>query len=217
MKHTLKIFILFIGFVLYFNVNSFANIDIAIYGGYLLSEDLAAGELSVRDKEEYPNGQLGAKAHYNIQLSPSMDLGLGAFLQACLRNTYYYDGNNSRLEVDTARLSFGLDVNLIFSVPSMPAVYPYVRGTYPFFNEIYVYGGGGDRQNVNGKGWGIGGGIEYSISPNVGLFAELMYEKSSYDCEYTYWDNYYYDYKLASTTIDLTEISVNVGIKYLIF
>ena len=215
MKHALKIFILLIGFVLYFNANSFANIDIAAYGGYVLSGDFSGEDISI-------GGHFGAKAHYNILLSSSMDLGLGAYFQ------YSIHDNKSQPRSDAENLwsnvgvwyrkAFGLDVNLIFKEFSMPDVYPYVRGTYSFFDKIE---GNYETFVMSGKGWGIGGGIEYSISTNVGLFAELMYEKSSYDVDgdnkYFYYYSYPYSFITIPATIDITEITVNVGIKYLIF
>ena len=177
MKHILKIFILLIGFVLYFNANSFANIDIGNYGGYVISGD--------DGYDDFTGTQFGTKAHYNIQLSSSIDLGLGAFFQY---SSYEFDDGYGKL----LRGALGVDVNLIFSTSAESDFYPYVRGTYSFSDTLWS----------NFSGWGIGGGIEYAISPNLSLFTEFMYEKGNN--EYWWGD------------IDVTAMAINVGVKNLI-
>ncbi|MCL2155022.1 MAG: YfaZ family outer membrane protein [Leptospirales bacterium] len=117
-----------------------------------------------------------------------------------------------------------MDVNLIYSAYSESGYYPYVRVTYSFSDKLKMdvegkplFGMGSTfsaNGNTSGKGWGIGGGIEYMISPNLKLFGEYMYEKSSYkslDVEDTS--------STSPITIDdfiLVTMSFNVGIKYLV-
>jgi len=172
MKNFFKVFILIAGFVLYFNANSFATVSVAAYGGY------SFGRLefnSLPDEEDLKNivfikgPQFGLKSHYNIELTPSIDLGLGAFFQYTRFKYYDYDGK-------ALRTAAGLDVNFVFSTPS--DFYPYVVVNYSLYDKLDLRDMGDEK--ISGHGVGIGCGLEYGISSNVRLSAEMMHEMLTY-------------------------------------
>lgn len=157
MKNILKIFIIAAGFVLFFNVNSFALVDVAAWGGYVFKGDADGVDFD-------SGGQYGFKGHYNTSLVPLFDLGIGAY--------YQY----SKLKFDKfgfynfSRKTAGFDVNFILS---LPIIHPYVRGTWAFMDKV-------ESVNKRFKTYGIGAGVELGFLPFISLFGEYMYEKSNH-------------------------------------
>ena len=191
MKSFIKL-IIATGLVLFFNVNSFASVDLAAYGGYMFSGDAeVAGESA-----DISGPQFGVKGHYNIELSPSVGLGLGA----------YYQYTKIKVDVDygetpkISRNAAGVDINLIFSMPTAPDIFPYLRANYSFYDKL-----SGDTpfgETVSGHGFGIGAGLEFAITPVVRIFGEFMYEMPSY--------------KKYGYTLDVSAAAFNIGLKCVI-
>ena len=157
MKNILKIFIIAAGFVLFFNANSFALVDVAAYGGYVFGGD-AGGT-------DFDGPQYGVKAHYNTSFALLFDLGVGAYFQ---QSKIKYDGSTKRKSAD----STGLDVSLIFSI--VPIIHPYARGTWAFWDKT-------EDHKDNFKAYGLGAGVELTVFPFVRLFGEYMYNRSKHE------------------------------------
>jgi hypothetical protein len=184
MKNFVKLIVV-AGLVLCFNINSFANIDVAAWGGYVFS-----GESKVFGNTfDFTGQQFGIKAHYNISLTDSFVLGLGGYYQY---GKYTWD-----LPTDPKfkRKAAGIDVALIFS--ATPEIFLYLRANYSIYDKFVDIG----YDDWDGHGFGVGGGVEYSIIPNLRLFGELMYEMPTYDFNG-------FDY-------DKTALAFNIGVKYL--
>ena len=116
MKNIFKVFIIAAGMVLLFNMNSFALVDGAVWGGYVFK-----GEVEDESKADPTGGHYGIKAHYNTSLAVLFDIGLGGYYQ-------YEQLKYDILDKDTyTRQTAGLDVNLILK---LPVLHPYLRGTY---------------------------------------------------------------------------------------
>ena len=162
-----KILLITAGFVLCFNANSFALVDVAAWGGYIFSGD---------DRDDSFKGpQLGLKAHYNTSLTPLFNLGVGAY---CELSNFNYTNGDIPGEFDIIRKSAGLDVNLIFSLT--PIVNPYFRGTWAFWEKIendYT------SNKENFKAFGLGLGVEFTIIPLLRIFGEYMYDRARHDDE----------------------------------
>ena len=163
MKKFLKIFIAAAGLVLFFNANSFAKTDLAVWGGYIF-----AGNIKFYDvDEDFTGTQCGFKGHYYLELSQSVSLGLGPFFQKAMIKSENISGFNP------TRDSMGADVNLLFSIASTPGFSPYVRAAYSFYDKFKYEG---ISENIPGYSLGIGGGAEFAISPTIRLFWEFMCE-----------------------------------------
>ena len=188
MKNFLKVFILAAGLVLFLNVNSFANVDIAAYGGYTFSGSTKIDGNKTYDGD-FKGPQFGLKAHYNLSLSDSIGLGLGGFYQ--YSKYKYYDFGNEKVTRNAA----GVDVALFFMVS--PEISPYIRVNYSFYDKIdWLFA------DMSGHGFGAGVGLEYAFDPSIRIFAELMYEGPTYT--------------KYSVDVDLSATVVNVGLKYVI-
>ena len=185
MKNFLKVFILAAGLVLFLNVNSFANVDIAAYGGYIFSGNAkVTGYLN----EDFTGGQFGVKAHYNLELSDTIGLGLGGFFQ-------YANISPDEGDFTIKRNALGIDIALLFMVS--PEISPYIRANYSLSDKVKLEG-----WTVSGHGFGIGGGLEFAINQNVRIFVEMMYEGPSY--------------KDSGVTMDVSMAEVNAGLKFMI-
>lgn len=165
MKNIFKVLIITAGIVLSLNVNSFAIVDGAIWGGYGFS-----GEVEDASDVDVTGINYGIKAHYNTSLFPLIELGIGAYYQHTTV-TFDYDGGDD--EVD--RESAGIDLNLILGTP---IVHPYLRGTYGLWDKL-------DDDTENYKAWGVGIGAELTVFPFIRLFGEYMYEATDHDGEIT--------------------------------
>ena len=190
MKNFLKVTILAAGLVLCLNASSFAQVDLAVYGGYAFSGTAEVSEPGSGSEDfDYSAPQFGVKGHYNLELSPTFGLGLGVFYQ------YAKIDFDDDLGFTPKRNTFGVDVALIFS--ATPEVFPYVRGYYSFVDKIKAEG-----ESISGHGFGIGAGLEYAIMPNLRIFGELMYEGPSWDKD--------------GFEIDASQGGFNIGLKFLI-
>jgi len=171
-KNILKIFIITAGFVLYFNVNTFALWDVVAWGGYVF-------DVNTKPESSKLDGrQFGVKFHCNTSgydydkvssLIPFIDLGLGAY--------YQFTKVQSDFNYVLRKNSAGLDGHLSILIP---VIRPYVRGTWTFMDKI-------DDENKSFKSCGLGGGIEYDIyylnDYTIKLFCEYMYDKSKHDMD----------------------------------
>lgn len=161
MKNILKVFIMTAGLIVSFNVNSFALVDGAVWGGYAFN-----GEFEGSSDE--PKGMnYGLKAHYNTSLIPLIELGLGGYYQI---SKYKFDIKDDTFK----RQSIGLDVNLILS---LPIIHPYVRGTYAFWDKF-------EDNTERFKAYGIGAGLEFTVFPFIRIFGEYMFENTDHDSSY---------------------------------
>ena len=161
MKNIFKVFIMTAGLIVSFNVNSFALVDGAVWGGYVFN-----GELE-NSKDEPKGANYGAKAHYNTSLIPLIELGLGGYYQI---SKYKFDIMDDTLQ----RQSIGLDVNLILS---LPIIHPYVRGTYAFWDKY-------EDDVERFKAYGVGAGLELTVFPFIRIFGEYMYENTEHYSSY---------------------------------
>jgi hypothetical protein len=172
MKNIVKVIII-AGFVLYFNISSFAIIDYAAWGGWVFS-----GGTEQKDKN-FDGRQFGIKAHLNTSRTkfdnnnfyiPFIDVGIGAYYQFAKVKS----NSGDVLRINSA----GLDGNLILLIPFIyPHIQPYVRGTWAFMDKI-------EYENKSFKSYGRGFGVELTISDsfiNTRLFVEYMYDKSKHD------------------------------------
>ena len=199
MKYVLKIFILLAGFVLYFNANSFASVDAAVYGGYVFNGMYGVSSGSMHTGFDLTGPQFGLKGHYNLQLTTTLDLGLGAFFQYA-SYTVDLSGAGAPSDIDLKRMAAGLDLNFIFAATS--EVYPYIRVTYSLYDNLES---DGDDVSGNFKGFGFGAGVEYAINPNIRVFGEFMYERPSFELP----DG------VSADDLYVTAMSVNAGLKYI--
>ena len=193
MKNFLKVFILAAGLVLCFNANSFANFSLGGWVGYASTEIDVVGH---DESFECTGPQFGLKAHYNIAISETFDLGIGAYFRYSKYSGSIdmYDPwmGPMSFDVDFTRQSIGADINLIYQVAE--GFYPYARFAYSFSDKFDM----GD-ESESGSGWGIGAGVEYDLNPTIILFGEIMYESSSLD------------------GLDATSIAFNIGAKFNLF
>ena len=200
MKYVLKIFILVAGFVIYLNANSFASVDAAVYGGYVFDGMFGQSSGSLNMGIDLTGPQFGLKGHYNLQLTPTLDLGIGAFFQyASYTVDYSSAGAGAPGDMDGKRMAAGLDLNFIFAATS--EVYPYIRVTYSLYDNLKFDDVDVD---VSGdfKGFGFGTGVEYAINPNIRVFGEFMYERPSFE-------------EIEGFDLYITAMSVNAGLKYI--
>ena len=190
MKNFLKVTILAAGLVLCLNASSFAQVDLAVYGGYVFSGTVDAGG---GDEVDYSATQFGVKGHYNIEMSPTVGLGLGAFYQYAKVDPDDWPGG-----AKPKRTTVGLDLALIFATSS--EVFPYAR-VYCAYDKVKMWG-----MSATGFGFGAGAGIEYAIMPNLRIFGELMYEHPSWEKD------------IDGDTFDASasQIGFNIGLKFLI-
>ena len=165
MKNILKVFIITAGIVLLLNVNSYAIVDGAVWGGDVFNGSM--GALDIKPT----SWQYGAKAHLNTKVM-IFELGLGGYFQ---NQTLKYDYLNSS---DSAkRKTIGIDANVILNIPLFP-INPYVRGTYNLWDKI-SYNSVNDTEKM--KGYGIGAGLELSLPViPVRIFAEYMYDTTEH-------------------------------------
>ena len=169
MKNILKVLIITAGLVISFNVNSFALVDGAAWGGVIFNGEVEG------DSDATPMGwDYGAKAHYNFSV-PFFEIGVGAYyeyskIKTDIKFAEIFDGSSAE-----ARKSIGLDANLILSIPLIP-LNPYIRGTYAAWDQF-----AGDTKYFSA--YGIGAGLELVIFPlpSIRLFGEYMYDYSDHD------------------------------------
>ena len=158
MKNILKVFIITAGLVLCFNAKSFALVDVAVWTGIVGGHtDPGPGN------GNYLGLLAGIKGHYNMEITPLFELGVGLFSQA----------SNGRYDLihkeKVRRKKAGFDTNIILT---LPLIHPYLRGTWAFYDKL-------EGSVTRFKTAGIGGGIELGI-PFISLFGEYMYEKSKH-------------------------------------
>jgi hypothetical protein len=163
-KNIVKVFIITAGLVLSLNVNSFALVDGAVWGGYGFS-----GEVEGNTDLDPKSADYGVKAHYNTSLVPLLELGLGGYYQYT-KIKFDLTGTD-----DWTRNSAGFDGNLILS---LPIVHPYLRGTYAFWDKLKI---GDVTDTEKFKAFGYGGGIEFTVFPFLRVFGEYMFEKTDHD------------------------------------
>jgi len=158
-KNIFKVFIITAGMVLLFNVNSFALVDGAVWGGSVFKGSIENG-----GDIEASSWQYGIKAHYNTSFAALFELGLGA----------YYQDTKLKFDLTSSdsisRKSAGFDGNLILS---LPVIHPYLRGTYAFWDKF-------DDDKEKFKAYGYGLGVEISILPFIRIFGEYMYESTDH-------------------------------------
>lgn len=161
MKNIFKVFIITAGLVVFVNVNSFALVDGAAWGGYAFNG-------KIENSTEDPQGvQYGVKAHYNTSLIPLIELGLGGYYQL---SKYKYDIMDDTIE----RQSAGFDANLILS---LPIIHPYARGTYAFWDKL-------DDDAEKFKAYGAGAGLELVVFPFIRIYGEYMFENTEHNEAY---------------------------------
>jgi len=161
----LKVFILTAGLVLCFNAKSFASVDLSVWGGYVFNRQSSSFDGWYRNIDDDIK-QLGFKAHYNLSLTPSINLGLGAFF----RYSNYEHSPSSR--------DAGLDIALFFTTPTTSYFTPYLRAIYYLYDSYDI--SYQDRTDLTYQGFGIGGGIQFNITSSIKLFTELMCELPEY-------------------------------------
>jgi len=161
-KNIFKVFVITAGIVFFCNVNSFAIVDGAVWGGAIFDG-------TVEGNSSKPSGyEYGAKAHYNTSLIPMIELGIGAYYQD---STIKFDLIKGK---DFKRSSLGVDGNLILNIPLFP-INPYVRGTYATWDKY-------DEDVKKFKAYGFGGGLELSIPLlPIRFFGEYMYDHTDHD------------------------------------
>jgi len=159
-KNIFKVLIITVGIVLSFNVNSFALVDAAGWGGIGFD-----GKVEGNSDADPKTAQYGAKAHYNTTLIPLLELGLGGYYQY---TKIKYDIKGSD---DLIRKSAGLDVNLILS---FPVIHPYGRATYALWDKL-------ENDTEKFKAYGLGAGIEIAFFPFLRVFGEYMYDYTDHD------------------------------------
>lgn len=177
MKNFIKVLLITCGMIFFINSNSYALVDVSAYGGFAFD-----GEVEGVD---YVGVPYGLKAHYNTSLIPMIEMGLGA----------YYQGMKIKLDVPSAdwdftRQTFGIDANLILS---LPIIHPYCRFTYGIWDKLKS-DAGSDTENY--KAWGIGAGLELTVIPFFRIFGEYMYDTTEHNAV---------DYKTSA---------LNVGLKF---
>lgn len=161
MKNIFKVFIITAGLVVFLNVDSFAIVDGAAWGGY-------AFKGKIENSTEDPQGlQYGVKAHVNTSFLPLIELGLGGYYQM---SKYKFDIMDDTIE----RQSAGLDVNFILS---LPIIHPYARGTYAFWDKF-------DNDTEKFKAYGVGAGLELTVFPFIRIFGEYMFENTEHNSLY---------------------------------
>lgn len=165
MKNIFKVLIITAGIVLSLNVNSFAIVDGAIWGGYGFSGSVE-GESAI----DVTGVDYGIKAHYNTSLVPLIELGLGAYYQRSTVTLEY-----AGVDDDFDRESAGIDLNLILGTP---IVHPYLRGTFGLWDKF-------EDDTENYKAWGAGIGVELTVFPFIRIFGEYMHESTEHDIEIT--------------------------------
>lgn len=163
MKNIFKVFVITAGIILFYNVNSFALVDGAAWGGYSFN-----GQVEGNSSADPHGLQYGAKAHYNTGLIPMLVLGVGGYYQY---TKVKFDILNS--ETDVKRQSAGIDANLIVDIPVFP-IDPYVRGTFAIWDKY-------DNNVENFKAYGAGLGIEITFLPFMRVFGEYMFDKTDHD------------------------------------
>lgn len=161
MKNIFRVFIISAGIVLFLNVNSFALVDGAVWGGSVFKGSTEGGP-----DTEPTSWQYGAKAHFNFSIIPLLEMGIGGYYQD---TKLKFDILNS--SSDVSRKSIGFDGNLLLSIPIL---HPYLRGTYAIWDKY-------DTDVQKFKAYGIGGGLEIVVFPFVRLFGEYMYESTDHD------------------------------------
>jgi len=161
-KNVFRVFIITAGIVLFVNVNSFALVDGAVWGG--LGFD---GKIEGMPDADPKSTQYGAKAHYNTSLFPLIELGFGGYYQYTKIKLDVTDNDSE----DYIRKSAGLDANIILSIP---IVHPYGRATYALWDKL-------EKDTENYKAYGFGAGIEITIFPFLRVFGEYMYEYTDHD------------------------------------
>jgi len=158
-KNFFKVLILTGGIVIFVNINSFALVDVAGWGGYTFN-----GTVENNSSADPKGVDYGVKAHINTSVILLFDLGLGA----------YYEGSKLKygLNTDPAfnRKSAGLDVNLILS---LPIIHPYARGTYAFWDKF-------ENDIEKFKAYGLGAGVELTVFPFIRIFGEYMFENTEH-------------------------------------
>ena len=186
MKKFLKIFIAAAGLVLCFNANSLAKTDLAVWGGYIFAGNTEYSDIN----EDFTGTQCGFKAHYYIELSQSVGLGLGPCVQNAMFRSIEIGGFNA------VRNSVGVDFNFLFSIPSTPGFSPYVRAVYFFHDKL-------DFGYMSGKGYGIGigCGAEFAITKTIRLFWEFMQEPPNW--------------KGSGSSTEIINAAFNMGIKFM--
>jgi len=213
MKNLLKVVVVTVIFVLCFSANSFAeteqkleqNIGLSVFLGYgfkgtykfegsdYYNDEFYKGELDISGM------QFGLRGHYFLSFNPSFIIGLGGFYQ---QSKIKFDGGG-----DGTRKAAGVDIALLFAAPSMPEIHPYLRATYSFYDKV---------EKLSGSGFGIGAGVQYDVTPQVRLFAEIMYDSAAYKQKEAGYDYYYDEYYAFETKDDISMISINVGATYLL-
>lgn len=170
MKNIFKVFTITAGIVLLFNVNSFALVDVAAWGGGAFK-----GKVE-NSSADYNGWQYGLKAHYNTSLIPLLELGIGGYYEKAK-----YEDTSDKLKLATGKTqkldssSYGFDGNLILTIPIL---HPYLRGTYAIKDKI-------EDDSESFKAYGLGGGIELSFVPFFRLFGEYMYKTSDHGSKFT--------------------------------
>ena len=198
MKNFLKVTILAAGLVICLNASSFAQVDVAVYGGYVFSGTVEVTEEGLPSYDvDFSATQFGIKGHYNIEMSPAVTLGLGVFYQSEKVDPDDWGGGSK-----PKRTSLGADVAFLFSMDSA-AVFPYVR-LYCAYDKLKIWG-----ESAPGVGFGIGGGLEYAINTNIRLFGELMYEAAAWEKDIDW--GYGYEENLKANA---SQIGLNVGLKF---
>lgn len=158
MKNIFKVFIITAGIVLFYNVNSFALVDGAAWGGYSFN-----GQVEGNSSADPHGLQYGGKAHYNTSITPLFVFGIGGYYQY---TKIKFDILNS--ETDVSRKSAGVDANLILDIPLFP-IDPYIRGTFGIWDKY-------DNDVERFKAYGAGIGFELTFFPFLRLFGEYMYD-----------------------------------------
>ena len=168
MKNLLKMFVLTAGLLLCFNVNSYAGGSISGWIG------IGAGNLEFADYSDFDFGfntdQYGIRLHYNFIIFSPIGLSLGGFYSHTNLRFNHFQIDDEE-DFKTKRHATGADLALFLTPWSK--FYPYVKGTYAFYDTISYW-------KIKGSGIGIGGGFEYLLSPHMKLYAELMLEDASY-------------------------------------
>ena len=204
MKNYLKAFLLTAAFVICLNMNSFANVGVATWGGGFSSTftEHAKSDGKEEKRNHDLNGwQFGIKSHYYLSApwdyySKSLsEFGLGVF--------YQY----SMLASDLKRTALGVDFIIggggcggrgccyvgLFGIGE------YFRIYYSFNDKIELSYA---NEEVSGWGIGLGTGFEYAVNKSIRVFAEVMGE--------------YSNYKKTDFKFEILAWTLNVGLKFLV-
>lgn len=158
--------------------SSYAIIDVGAYGGYSLAS--LETEAYTKDMNGWEYGFFG---HISMGIPLLFSIGFGGFYQ---RADATVDFNGT--DVDTTRVSYGVDVMGTIDLPVIP-INPFARAGIAI-NESYELDIAGAEKNDKKFGsYYFAIGIGYAVFPMTRLFVEYVYNYSKHDEDATIQSN----------------------------